>query len=138
MKRTAAVLVGATALGVALAAATSAVVTSAPAAPLPVIYSGMGGRWANAAVRPHEFVLGARYYMEGMTWSRWAASSALGRGEQIACAGEAGPCDNYPVTVTLINVQRHDGRAYYAAMKVGGSGHKAYRLVMRGGAWQRE
>ena len=103
---------------------------------LPVLYSGMGGRWANPAVQPRTFVLGAYYYMAKMAWSRWTDHSAAGRGKQVACAGASGPCDNYRVTITLTRVRRHQSRSYYSLMQVAGRGHKTYWLVMRDGFWQ--
>lgn len=137
MRRMAAVIAGVAALGFGLVPVASRA-ASAPArsvTSLPVIYSGMGGTWANASVRPRLFVLGALYYMESMSWSRWTDSGALGHGKQIACAGAAGPCDNYRVTITLTHVARHDGRRYYATMKIAGKRHKTYWLVMRDGWW---
>lgn len=128
-----AVIAGAATLGSGMAPATAGAATSARARP--VLYSGMAGHWANPAVRPRLFVLGAYYYMEKMTWPRWTSTSALGHGKQIACAGAAGPCSNYRVTITLSHVKRHHGRSYYSLMKVAGHGHKTYWLVMRDGWW---
>lgn len=138
MRKTAALVAGgAAAVATAAGIVPAATATGASAASLPVIYSGMGGRWANAAVRPHKFVLGAFYYMHDMSWSRWTGTGAVGRGKQVACAGASGPCNNYRVTITLTSVKLHNGRKYFATMKVAGAGHKTYVMVMRNGFWQR-
>jgi|HubBroStandDraft_5_1064220.scaffolds.fasta_scaffold419352_2 hypothetical protein len=138
MRKTPAGVAAVLSVGLGLAPAGAVAATSAPAVPLPVLYSGMGGTWAHAAVRPRLFVLGADYYMEYMKWSRWTGKRALGYGKQIACAGAAGPCDNYRVTITLTHVRRHAGRGYYSTMRIAGRHHRTYWLVMRDGFWQRK
>jgi hypothetical protein len=130
-------IIAAAAAAIALAAPVASVTaaSAAPAQRTPVMYSGMGGAWQNAARRPHGFTLGADFGVNRMSWSRWTNTSAYGHGHLLACAGAAGPCVSFRAGVTLTIVRRHHGTRYFAVMKLTGRGHRTQRLVMRDGGW---
>jgi hypothetical protein len=109
--------------------------SAAPAERTPVMYSGMGTAWTNAARRPHGFTLGADFGLSRMSWSRWTNSGASGSGHLVACAGAMGPCAIFRAGVTLSEVKTHDGTRYFAAMKLTGKNRTTQRLVMRHGSW---
>jgi hypothetical protein len=109
--------------------------TVAAAERTPVMYSGMGGAWQNAARRPHAFTLGADFGVSRMSWSRWTGNSAFGHGHLVACAGAAGPCAIFRAGVTLRTVKTHRGTRYFASMTLTGKHRRTQRLVMRHGGW---
>src|ERR1017187_3440015 len=96
-------IIAAAAAVIALAAPVAGVTaaSAAPAQRTPVMYSGMGGAWQNAARRPHAFTLGADFGVSRISWSRWTGNSAFGHGHLVACAGAAGPCAIFRAGGTL-------------------------------------
>lgn len=124
----------ATVWGITQASAPSASATSAH--PAPVMYSGMGGGWQDAARRPQSFVVGVLWGVKTVSWSRWSDTAAYGRGHLLACASAAGPCIDFRAGVRLSDVRTHDGTRYFAAMTLTGKGHATQRLVMdQAGGW---
>jgi hypothetical protein len=110
--------------------------SGAPMTKTPVMYSGMGTPWTNAARRPHSFVLGADFEVKKMSWSRWNSTGAFGYGHLVACAGARGPCVRFLAGVTLSHVRRHDGTRYFATMKLTGRHRRTQILKMMDGAWR--
>jgi hypothetical protein len=109
--------------------------SAAPSSRTPVMYSGMGTAWTNAARRPHSFVLGADFEIVKTNWSRWTNTGAFGHGHLIACAGAEGPCVKFVAGITLTVVKTHDGTRYFASMKLTGKHHKTQKLKMKDGSW---
>ncbi len=116
-------------------AACATAASGASMAKTPVMYSGMGTPWANAARRPHTFVLGADFEVKKTSWSRWNSTGAFGYGHLVACAGARGPCVRFLAGVTLSHVRKHDGTRYFATMKLTGKHRRTQILKMRDGAW---
>jgi hypothetical protein len=95
---------------------------------VPVVYSGMGGRWVSAAVRPRYMAMGAGYWYDRLRWSGWTGRTAHGQGRiDYSNNGEAGPVHRYPVKITFSNVLVHAGRRYFARMTVRSPDHMAGR-----------
>jgi hypothetical protein len=125
------------------AATTASASTTAPTAAakhLPVLYGSMGGRWHSNGVRPRGIALGALWTVNKMSWFRWNGSSAYGSGKEVAGGYDPKPfTDRWWVRITLTDVKYHNGRPYYAKMKmVGRPPHGAgisgvQHLVMRDG-----
>ena len=110
--------------------------TAGPAAAstVPVrVYANNQGWTGTAAypassVKPRNLYLGADYGVYGLSWSHWT-TTAYARGTLKACAGAFGPCEVYPVDVTLEHTSTHDGTQYFATMKYT-SRHGTQWLVM--------
>ncbi|HYK32042.1 MAG TPA: hypothetical protein VEV63_08770 [Streptosporangiaceae bacterium] len=105
----------------------------------PGIYLGaMAGPWYGPSVRPSSLPLGADWSIDRLRWTHWSRRRADGRGYFVACQGADGPCDNFWVTIAASHVLRHDGRRYFALMKITGRHQRVEWLVMNTtvGWWQ--
>jgi hypothetical protein len=116
-------------IGVASAAPT------APARKVPVVYQGMG-HWSGPSVRPHHLLLGADTDVSRLTWSSWKQGVARGHGRYLACAGAQGPCVHYWGHLRLTHVKVHNGKRYFATLRLSSKGHRTRWLVMRSGSWR--
>lgn len=132
---------GASAAGVASttlssAPPASAAATSASVRTEPVMYSGMARAWDSPAQRPSSFVFGTLWGAKNMSWSRWTATGASGKGMMWACPGAAGPCLKFRVAVKLSGVAERHGTRYFTAMSVSGGDRKPQRLALDSdGVW---
>lgn len=109
----------ATAVIAPLAVAGAAILPSvaANAATSPAVYvNGMGAAWSGAKIRPSEIAFGAHYDVASLHWTRWEASSAFGHGHYYGFG-------SYNAAITLAVVRTHDGRKYFAQIKIAESGH---------------
>jgi len=96
--------------------------------------------WSHPAARPHALlsdgyaIWGARH----LSWSRWGARSASGRGQEFQVVESQTTGDyitTYNASVSLWDVKSHHGLRYFAKMKISAHGHKTIHLTMRSGAW---
>jgi hypothetical protein len=146
MKRVIGVAAVFAALGASAAGVVSTTLTSAPTASAaatsasvrtePVMYSGMARAWDSPAVRPSSFVFGTLWGAKSMSWSRWSATGASGKGTMWACPGAAGPCLKFRVAVKLSGVAERHGKRYFTDMSVSGGARKPQRLALDAdGVW---
>jgi hypothetical protein len=100
------------------------------------MYSGMARAWDSPAQRPSSFVFGTLWGAKHMSWSRWTATGASGKGLMWACPGAAGPCLKFRVAVKLSGVAERHGTRYFTAMSVSGGDRKPQRLALDSdGVW---
>jgi len=104
---------------------------AAQAASAPVVYTcGMGPHWGCPAVRPRTMVFGAHFELAGMSWVRWDSGSAFGHATVFY------PWGYRRDAVTLAFVRTHNGRRYFAQVKVVSAGHPTKYVHMTGsGLW---
>ena len=117
------------AVAVAGSGARAAAVPTATASRTVTYACGMSGLWACPSVRPGEIAFGARYDVARMSWSRWAADRANGRGHYYGFG-------SYHADITLYNVKRHHGRRYFSWIKIAARCHRARYLQYSGGIWR--
>ena len=108
---------------------------------LPGIYLGaMAGPWYGPSVRPSSLLLGADWNILKLRWADWSPTRAYGHGLYDACTGPAGtpPCDKFSAAITVTHVRKHDGRQYFAIMKIAGKNRPVTWLIMNTklGWWQ--
>ena len=108
-------------------------VSAAAAAPTGIartyVYAaGMSGLWQGPAVSPRNIAFGARYAVEGLSWSSWSSGSAYGRGHYYGFG-------SYQAGVKLYGVRTHDGRRYFSWIKITRHGRKTRYLQYAGGYW---
>ena len=100
---------GATAVEAPPAAATASTV---------VYVCGMGGYWQCPQVRPDEIAFGAHYAVAYLRWSAWRTLYATGRGHFYDGSCIDAPCYSYNANVKLYYVKVHNGRKYFAWMRI--------------------
>jgi hypothetical protein len=107
------------------------------------VQPGMGPAWSAPRIEPRPFTLGLEWGVgwpggqgipgHTMHWSTWSRSKGYGTGEFWAALFPG--VEYYYARVTLTNVKVHDGRRYFATMKIAANGRKTIWLKMRGGIW---
>lgn len=110
-----------------------------PAGRLPGLYLGlMAGPWYGPVVRPRTLLLGADWSVGFLRWTQWSRWRADGRGLYGSCQGAGGPCDYFWATIAASHVRVHNGRRYFAVMKITGRHERVEWLVMNAtmGSWQ--
>ena len=127
----------------ASAAPVSTIAPTAAAKHLPVLYAAMGQAWYSNGVRPRSIALGALWTVRKMSWSHWNSSSAYGSGKEVTGGYDSKGQFTYRwwVRITLTDVKYHNGRPYYAKMKMVGHAPRGVpvtspgvqHLVMRDG-----
>jgi hypothetical protein len=135
--------------GLAVAAMLSAGDPAASASAAPKVYvvtQSMGCCYLDPAIKPRTIVLGSEWGVGAdfgagiprgpMHWTTWSASKGYGTGEFWAALFPGQ--EFYPARVTLTNVKVHDGRRYFATMKIAANGRTTIWLEMKGGAFTRK
>jgi hypothetical protein len=105
---------------------------------LPGVYLGWGdGPWDGPKVRPYSFGLGADWAIQKVRWYDWTRQHADGRGYEVGCAGAAGPCQKYWVTILATRVRKRHGVRYFAIMRLTRvRGFVSWLVMDRFGGWQ--
>jgi hypothetical protein len=93
-----------------------------------VYAAGMGGLWRGPVIRPRNVAFGAHYAVERLSWSRWSAGSAYGRGHYFGFG-------SYEANVRVYDVKVHNGRRYFSWIKIAERGHRTRYLKYSGGFW---
>jgi hypothetical protein len=93
--------------------------------------AGMGGLWRGPAIRPRDVAFGAHYAVERLSWSRWSAGSASGRGHYYGFG-------SYEANVRAYDVKVHDGRRYFSWLKITDHGRRTRYLKYSDGFWHTE
>ena len=131
-------LAGATvlAVGAPVAATVSTPIAATAATSQTYVYTnGMGALWSGAQVRPGRIVFGAQYEMRRLRWFTWRSLDATGRGHFSEGSCIDAPCYSYNAHVKLYYVKVHNGRKYFAWIRITATGHRTRQLQFSGGRW---